>query len=57
MLTTLMSTGSGCHIKEESFDCVVSDQVIEHLENPGKAIAESHRVLKKAVLQFILSVL
>lgn len=33
--------------KDECFDCVISDQVIEHLENPGKAIDESYRVLKK----------
>jgi ubiquinone/menaquinone biosynthesis C-methylase UbiE len=30
-----------------SFDCVISDQVIEHLEDPKKAIEESHRVLKE----------
>lgn len=28
------------------FDFVISDQVIEHLENPTKAIDESYRVLK-----------
>lgn len=32
--------------RENSFDFVISDQVIEHLENPKKAIDESHRVLK-----------
>ncbi|MFC1675665.1 class I SAM-dependent methyltransferase [Planctomycetota bacterium] len=32
---------------EGSFDVVISDQVIEHLENPQKAIDESYRVLKK----------
>ena len=30
-----------------SFDYVISDQVIEHLEDPKKAIEESHRVLKE----------
>ena len=30
----------------DSFDFVISDQVIEHLENPRRAIRESHRVLK-----------
>jgi SAM-dependent methyltransferase len=30
-----------------SFDYVISDQVIEHLEDPKKAIDESHRVLKE----------
>ena len=29
------------------FDFVISDQVIEHLENPYKAIKESYRVLNK----------
>jgi SAM-dependent methyltransferase len=29
------------------FDYVISDQVIEHLEDPKKAISESYRVLKK----------
>jgi len=31
----------------DTFDFVISDQVIEHLENPQKAIDESYRVLKK----------
>lgn len=33
--------------KDDTFDFVISDQVIEHLENPRKAIYESYRVLKK----------
>jgi len=33
--------------EDNSFDFVISDQVIEHLEDPKKAIGESHRVLKK----------
>jgi len=33
--------------ENNSFDFVISDQVIEHLENPQKAIQESYRVLKK----------
>ncbi len=32
--------------KDNSFDFVISDQVLEHLEDPEKAIHESHRVLK-----------
>ncbi|MEW6608098.1 MAG: class I SAM-dependent methyltransferase [bacterium] len=32
---------------ENSFNYVISDQVIEHLENPQKAIDESYRVLKE----------
>lgn len=35
-------------LEDNIFDFVISDQVIEHLENPGKAIAESYRVLKKS---------
>jgi SAM-dependent methyltransferase len=33
--------------KDGIFDFVISDQVIEHLEGPQKAIEESYRVLKK----------
>lgn len=33
--------------QDNSFDFVISDQVVEHLENPKKAIFESYRVLKK----------
>jgi len=32
---------------DDMFDLVISDQVLEHLENPQKAIDESYRVLKK----------
>jgi len=33
--------------EDNSFDFVISDQVIAHLEDPKKAIKESYRVLKK----------
>jgi len=33
--------------KSSRFDFVISDQVIEHLENPERAIKESYRVLRK----------
>jgi len=33
--------------KDNSFDIVISDQVIEHLEDPKRAIMESHRVLRE----------
>jgi len=33
--------------EEDTFDYVVSDQVIEHVENPIKAVQESHRILKE----------
>jgi SAM-dependent methyltransferase len=32
--------------KNNTFDFVISDQVIEHLENPQQAVNESYRVLK-----------
>jgi len=32
---------------DETFDWVISDQVLEHIENPDAGIAESWRVLKK----------
>ena len=33
--------------RDSSFDCVVSDQVLEHIENPIRAVNESYRVLKR----------
>ena len=33
--------------EDNSFDFVISDQVIEHLEDPKKAVKESYRVIKK----------
>jgi len=33
--------------EDNNFDFVISDQIIEHLEDPKKAIKESYRVLKK----------
>jgi len=33
--------------KNGTFDFVLSDQVIEHLQNPHQAVNESYRVLKK----------
>ena len=33
--------------RDNSFDFVISDQVIEHLEDPKKAIEDSYRVLNK----------
>lgn len=33
--------------EDNNFDFVISDQVIEHLENTKKAVEESYRVLKK----------
>ena len=32
--------------KDESFDCVLSTAVLEHLEEPGKALHEAYRLLK-----------
>ena len=33
--------------EDESFDCVLSTEVLEHLHTPHQAINEMHRVLKK----------
>jgi len=33
--------------KKNSMDCIVMDQVLEHLINPGKAIKEAYRTLAK----------
>jgi ubiquinone/menaquinone biosynthesis C-methylase UbiE len=33
--------------QDNEFDYIISDQVLEHIENPIKAINESYRVLKK----------
>jgi len=42
----------GCHLpfRDNVFDCVVSVEVIEHLENPDKFIEELKRVSKKFVV-------
>jgi SAM-dependent methyltransferase len=52
-------------IKDKTFDCVVSGDMIEHLENPSNFLREAHRVLKDDGLlivstpnsSFLLSVL
>lgn len=33
-------------VEDESFDCALCTSVLEHLEEPSKAIAECHRILK-----------
>jgi SAM-dependent methyltransferase len=33
--------------KDKEFDCVICSEVIEHIENRGKALSEINRVLKK----------
>jgi ubiquinone/menaquinone biosynthesis C-methylase UbiE len=33
--------------ESESFDVVISDQVIEHVQNPWNGVQKSYRVLKK----------
>ena len=43
--------------KDNSFDFVISDQVIEHIENPIKAVDESFRVLKKGGIAIHATVL
>lgn len=39
--------------KDEEFDIVVCNAVLEHVENPIKAIKELHRVLKKDGLMWV----
>jgi len=39
--------------ENESFDCVVHSWVLEHLEEPAKAIEESYRVLKPDALLYL----
>lgn len=34
-------------VEDGSFDCVLCTDVLEHLEEPGDAVAESYRLLKK----------
>lgn len=37
-------------IKNNSFDCVLLPEIIEHLDDPKKAIAEARRVARKRVI-------
>mgnify|MGYP000610225863 CR=1 FL=1 len=39
--------------EDNSFDFVISDQIIEHLEDPQKAIQESYRILKEGGIAII----
>jgi len=39
--------------KMNTFDFVIIDQVIEHLENPQQAVNESYHVLKTVISQYI----
>lgn len=41
-----ITNGSVLPFEDNSFDLVISDNVLEHLENPGKVFAEISRVLK-----------
>jgi SAM-dependent methyltransferase len=43
--------------KNNTFDFVISDQVIEHLEDPFRAVAESYRVLKRGGIGVFATVL
>jgi SAM-dependent methyltransferase len=43
----IISPAEKIPFKRNSFDVVVCFQVLEHIENPEKAISEMHRVLKK----------
>lgn len=41
--------------QNDTFDCLISDQIIEHLEDPFKAVRESRRVVKPGGLIIISS--
>lgn len=47
-----LATGNIYHIKkkDKSFDLVICSEVLEHLENPGKALAELRRVSRNYLL-------
>lgn len=48
--------GNACalDLEDESFDCCLLLEVIEHLEEPQKAIREVHRVLRKGGLLLLI---
>ena len=41
-----LGTGDAIDFPDSSFDVVIADNVLEHLENPERTFAEIHRVLK-----------
>lgn len=50
----LFGTAYDIPVKDEHFDTVLCTAVLEHLEEPDKAIKEANRVLKKMVMPSIL---
>lgn len=45
--TDIVADAQNLPLNDESFDSVVSTQTLEHLSDPGKAVKEFYRVLKK----------
>lgn len=43
-------------VKDDTYDCIVCDQVLEHVENPFDAVKELHRVLKSGGILFLTTV-
>jgi ubiquinone/menaquinone biosynthesis C-methylase UbiE len=44
----LRSDAENMPIKDESFDCIISAAVLEHLPNPEKGVSELSRILKSS---------
>jgi len=47
--------GEGLEFQDESFDVVMSLDALYYMEDPGKSIAESYRILKQDGLMIIIS--
>lgn len=50
---TLAAPGEALPFGDETFDVVLSDNVIDHAENPGRIVAEMARVLKPGGILFL----
>jgi len=46
-LNVIFGSAYNLPLKDNSIDCIILAEVIEHLDQPSKAIGEIHRVLKK----------
>ena len=40
---------------EKQFDLVIAQQILQHLQRPGKLISETYRVLKPGGIAFIMT--
>ena len=46
-IKTLQCDGRKIPLKDNTFDIVIADQVVEHLTNPNRFFYESKRILKE----------